>query len=374
MMKRFKTARMAAVAVAALTMTLPALAQQKGDAGRAADDSRQNRDLAKQATVTSVSEDRVTLQREGAKEETFKIRDTSTLFIDGDKAGFDQLKKGDRVDVLLDDGKLRELRLTRKKAAAEAAPQAAAADESGRPPARLGVLLGPSTTRGARVHDIDPAGPAAQAGIRAGDYILSLGDRNIASPEDVGDYLRDADTKEGVRVTVWRSGKTFDALAKFGDERQAGFRGDSNSSAVPNDLPRNNPFDIRSNAANAETAQARSESPQAWLGVALANFSTAGPNGQGTQSGAKGESNGVFVRSVYPGSPADRSGLRNGDTITSFQGERVGDMERIMTAMRELKPKTEIEIRIRRNGEERTLSTTVENREEFFQQNGRDVR
>ena len=85
--------------------------------------------------------------------------------------------------------------------------------------ARLGVLLAPLDERGKRdagipdadngvlVHEVQPGGPAARQGLRAGDVILQVGSTPVSDPSQVADAVREADrTQRGVVLLVRRDG------------------------------------------------------------------------------------------------------------------------------------------------------------------------
>ena len=83
-------------------------------------------------------------------------------------------------------------------------------------------------------------------------------------------------------------------------------------------------------------------------------------NGQlGTFFGAP-DGEGILVREVNPGSPAEKAGVKAGDVITSFNGERirsVGELREKLSAKRDDKDKT-VKLGVLRNKSE--VSLTVE--------------
>jgi putative serine protease PepD len=82
--------------------------------------------------------------------------------------------------------------------------------------AYLGVSTTGGTSGGAVVGAATPGGPAAQAGIRAGDVIVAVGGEAIQTPDDVAAAIQDRRPGERVAVEVRRDGsrQTFDvALA-----------------------------------------------------------------------------------------------------------------------------------------------------------------
>jgi S1-C subfamily serine protease len=93
------------------------------------------------------------------------------------------------------------------------------------PRALLGVLLEPSDsqlgggtsdTDGALVRDVDEDGPAANAGIEAGDLIVGLDDADVRSSDDLQDALNTYHPDDRVEVT-WsdESGNTESATVKL---------------------------------------------------------------------------------------------------------------------------------------------------------------
>ncbi len=64
---------------------------------------------------------------------------------------------------------------------------------------------------------------------------------------------------------------------------------------------------------------------------------------------------GAFVVNVVPGSGADGAGLRPGDVIVGFAGEPVTSSNEVREQVRSRSPGDEVEIAIRRDGEEQTV-------------------
>jgi putative serine protease PepD len=79
-------------------------------------------------------------------------------------------------------------------------------------------------------------------------------------------------------------------------------------------------------------------------------------------STAPAASGGAEVGDVNPNSPAQRAGAEIGDVVTEVDGERIGQPEDIATAIADNKPGDRITMKVRRNGQERTLDVTLGNR------------
>ena len=86
-------------------------------------------------------------------------------------------------------------------------------------------------------------------------------------------------------------------------------------------------------------------------------------NGQlGTFFGAP-DGEGILVREVSPGTPAEKAGVKAGDVITSVNGERVrtvGDLREKLAAKREAKDKDQtVKLGVWRNKSELTLTVEL---------------
>ena len=69
---------------------------------------------------------------------------------------------------------------------------------------------------------------------------------------------------------------------------------------------------------------------------------------------------GVLVRSVVAGSPADQAGVKAGDVITKIDGESVKDTGDVRSAVRERRNKATYPITVIRNKKEVTLTVKIE--------------
>ncbi len=68
---------------------------------------------------------------------------------------------------------------------------------------------------------------------------------------------------------------------------------------------------------------------------------------------------GVGVRYVYPGSPADRVGVTTDDTVVSLQGEPLENRIELMTKMGLIEPGSEVELELSRAGVVRKVNATL---------------
>jgi serine protease Do len=95
-----------------------------------------------------------------------------------------------------------------------------------------------------------------------------------------------------------------------------------------------------------------------WLGVALKDVTPE----QARELKLDGEY-GAMVEKVEPDSPAAKAGLQAGDVIVEFAGEKVRSVAELRRLVRETPPGRTVEVRVRRNGENKMLSATLEARQ-----------
>jgi putative serine protease PepD len=77
----------------------------------------------------------------------------------------------------------------------------------------LGVTSSPHPLGGAEVQGVTPGGPAAAAGLRAGDVILGVDGRPVRDPDDLSEIVSGLEPGDDVEVEVRRDGveRTFEA-------------------------------------------------------------------------------------------------------------------------------------------------------------------
>ncbi|HEV2667064.1 MAG TPA: PDZ domain-containing protein, partial [Blastocatellia bacterium] len=76
------------------------------------------------------------------------------------------------------------------------------------------------------------------------------------------------------------------------------------------------------------------------------------------QFGYKG-STGAFVQDVEKGLPADQAGVKPGDIVTEFQGQRVNDDSQLRNMTSQTAPGTTVRFKIWRDGGERELTAKL---------------
>ncbi|MBP6823883.1 MAG: Do family serine endopeptidase [Acidobacteria bacterium] len=68
---------------------------------------------------------------------------------------------------------------------------------------------------------------------------------------------------------------------------------------------------------------------------------------------------GAFVQNVSPDSPAAQAGVKRGDVITEFQGQRIEDSDQLRTLTSQTAPGTSVKFKVWRDGSERELTAKL---------------
>lgn len=169
----------------------------------------------------------------------------------------------------------------------------------------LGVVVGPvareprARTRqsGALVSSVKEDGPAARAGIQAGDIITKIDGKPIEHWEDLPWYASIAGISRAVPMTVQRDGKVRElsvTLAPF-----------------PENASLEMPAPTPSGPTGPMGPRPQRETPPAELGVAVGPLPTARAKELGLEPG-----DGVVVKTVERGSLGARLGVEVGDIVT----------------------------------------------------------
>ena len=209
-------------------------------------------------------------------------------------------------------------------------------------PAERGVLIG----------RIAPDSPAAKAGLKEKDVITEVNGQRVEGSAQFRRMIHETPAGRTVQLTVWRDGRAQTLSATLGQ-------------ADPG--PR-----VRTNMAPGAFAFRMPDLPEVpeippmeWNNSGTMVFPGAHPrlgidaedlSGQlGAYFGAP-EGEGVLVRNVNAGSAAEKAGVKAGDVITSFNGDRIrslGDLREKLAAKNDDKP---AKLSVLRNKSELTLT------------------
>ena len=178
----------------------------------------------------------------------------------------------------------------------------------------LAQSLGLKDTKGALIADVVPSGPAAAAGIKQGDVIISFDGKPISSASDLSFRVSETAIGKSVPVTIIRNSK---------------------------ELPLN--MTIAEMPANPTASMLPAQQE---LGMTTVNITPQFRNEYKTK-----DSEGVGLVSVEPGSPAENAGIQPGDVIKQVNRATVKNTKDYETAITGLKKDKPILFLIKRAGQ-----------------------
>ena len=190
----------------------------------------------------------------------------------------------------------------------------------------LGVVTGSCPGDAVCILDTIWGSPADEAGLRQGDYILSVNDKRVTSPAELNKVLEELGNEQDLTLIVWRNGQ----------QEQKTLRAASMGEEEP-------------------------PSHQAWLGVMLRPTTDKG----------------IEVQQVVRNSPASEAGLRSGDRITKVGDKDVSDAKSFVECVEDKGPGDEMQLSVVRNDKEQQLTVTLGSLDEapmqFLRQSSRPM-
>ena len=203
---------------------------------------------------------------------------------------------------------------------------------------------------------IVPDSPAADSGLKEGDFIIAVDGEEVQADEDLADIIHSYQPGEKITLSVQQPGASdprqvtvtlgenpdAEDLAYLGIEYMSipGFMGD--------EAEGRRRFQFQFPKPGGETM------PLPQLPDEFMPFMHEFPELP------EGVEQAVIISSVTPDSPAEESGLEPGDVVTSIDGEEVSDYETFSKAILNLEPGDEITLTVYRSGEEEALEIDVE--------------
>ena len=167
----------------------------------------------------------------------------------------------------------------------------------------LAASLGLKEQRGALVAEVVSEGPAAKAGVLAGDVITRFNGKEVDSARTLSRVVAEAPPSKPAKVTVWRDGRNRDLTVELGEAAQS----ERVASADPNG-------GAQGGAALGLTLRALSDEDRSQLGL---------PAG----------ADGALVVAVEPDSSAAEKGIRPGDVITRVNQQKVSSVSDAVSAL-----------------------------------------
>jgi len=210
-------------------------------------------------------------------------------------------------------------------------------------PAERGVVLG----------KIVSDSPAAKAGLKENDVVTELNGQRVEGAAQFRRMIHEIPAGRTVQLTIWRDGKSQTVSVTLGKSEE---RRHTLNMIVPErgnfaftmpEIPMIPPMEW--NGSLLIGGQPRLGIDAEDLNGQLGNFFGA-PDGEG-----------ILVREVNPDSPAERAGVKAGDVVTSFDGERIrtlGELREKLAAKRDAKDRT-VKLGVLRNRSQVTLTVEL---------------
>src|SRR2546423_2760729 len=213
-----------------------------------------------------------------------------------------------------------------------------------------------SAERGVVVGRVTPDSPAAKAGLKEKDVITEVNGQRVEGAAQFRRMIHEIPAGRTVQLGIWRDGHAQALSVTLGkaEENHRTFlrKGPDNYSfTMPKvEIPEMPSFDLGGEFGVLAGGRAR-------LGIDAEDL-----DGQlGAYFGAP-DGEGILVRSVNPGSPAEKAGVKAGDVITSINGERirtVGDLREKLGAKPDEK---QAKLSVLRNKSEMTFTVDLPER------------
>jgi serine protease Do len=210
-----------------------------------------------------------------------------------------------------------------------------------------------SAERGVVFGEIVPDSPAAKAGLKENDVVTELNGQRVEGAAQFRRMIHEIPAGRTIQLTVWRDGHSQILSATLGksEERRQSFKV---MSPTPGAFAFRMPEIPEIPSMDWSGGMLAGSQPR--LGIDAEDLS-----GQlGTFFGAP-DGEGILVRDVNSGSPAEKAGLKAGDVITSLNGERirsVGELREKLSAKRDDKDRT-VKMGVLRNKSEVSLTVDL---------------
>lgn len=210
-----------------------------------------------------------------------------------------------------------------------------------------------SAERGVVVNRVTPDSPAAKAGLKEKDVITEINGQRVEGAAQFRRMIHEIPAGRTVQLTVWRDGRSQAVTATLGKAeehhkmRMKAFPSGGFAFSLPKiQVPEIPNFEWQSEMIPGGRPRLGIDAED--LSGELGNYFGA-PDGEG-----------VLVRSVNAGSPAEKAGLKAGDVIIKLNNDRIrtiGDLRERLAGQREAKT---VKLGVIRNRSEISLDATIE--------------
>ena len=211
-----------------------------------------------------------------------------------------------------------------------------------------------SAVRGVVVKEVEPDSPAAKAGLKENDVVTQYDGQVVEGTVQFRRLVRETPPGHTVALTISRDGGTQNLSIELGD-RQALMK--KRMQGMMRDLGNVRTFVTPSMDWNigGPDGMAILEGRTPMLGISAEDLS-----GQlGDYFGAP-DGQGILVREVRSGTPAEKAGLKAGDVIVTLDGKPVHTLSELREQLRDKNDQKPVSLGVLRKGATISLPVTVE--------------
>ena len=210
-----------------------------------------------------------------------------------------------------------------------------------------------SAERGVVLGKIVPDSPAAKAGLKENDVVTEINGQHVEGTAQFRRMIHEIPAGRAIQLTVWRGGRSQTISATLG-------KSEERRKAMKMITPMPGTFAFRMPEMPEIPSMEWNGNLLVGGGQPRLGIDAEDLNGQlGTFFGAP-DGEGILVRDVNAGSPAEKAGVKAGDVIISINGERIrtiGELREKLSAKRDDKDRA-VKLGVLRNKSE--VSLTVE--------------
>lgn len=208
--------------------------------------------------------------------------------------------------------------------------------------------------------------------VRVGDFVLAVGNP-FGLDNTITFGIVSAIGRGNLKITDYEDFIQTDAAINPGNSGGAlvNMRGELigiNTAIFTQGMERGNQgvgFAIPINMARQVMEQLLSQGKvvRGYLGLGPQDIS----HGLAEELGMPKDQQGALVGNVVSGTPADQAGIRRGDVITEFNGEKIANAERLRNLVAQVSPGTKVTLKLLREGKPLTVSAVLKERPDVDQ-------
>ena len=204
--------------------------------------------------------------------------------------------------------------------------------------------------RGAEITQVDTDGPAAKAGLKAGDVVLEYNGTVVQGTEHLQRLVRETPAGHTVKIAVWRNGASQTLSATVGQRKGLWVEMPGGEFSMP--MP---PVPPMTAVPAMSAPRMITIMPSGRLGIDGESLSQ-----EPQFAEFMGVKDGVLVKMVNRNSAAERAGIKAGDVIVKVDDTHVSSSFDITAALRAARGKKNFNLTVVRNKKEMPVPVALE--------------